>query len=279
MSQSVSGPTTAGGARLPAELARLVGQLRSSDPQVRDEHAWSALAQRLSSGRDDAHLVALGDAARALLLDPQVQARTFGALLLGEVVERANAGAPGVRPLDVVTWFAAFAEWYPAERDLRGHDPQLGWLHAVAHGADTLAALGASPLLGPPELLLLLDLARERVQTPTPFHLVQNEDDRLAYAVLTVLLRDAVDDDALAGWVDRLAASWRDSAGGPVPAELDNTVRFARTLHLQLTLGVRDEPGAQTRYPRSRDLLLESLGSALADVQWFYGRPGVRERV
>jgi hypothetical protein len=266
-------------AALPEDLARLVDRLRSPDPRVRDEQAWSELAQRLSSGRDDPHLVALGEAAGALLRDPQVQARTFGALLLGEVVERANAGAEGPRPLHVVGWLATFAEWYAAERDLRGHDPQLGWLHAVAHGADALAAFAGSPLLGPPELTLLLELARERVQTPTPFHLVQNEDDRLGYAVMTVLLRDDVDDDALPGWVERLAASWRDAPGGPVPAELDNTVRFARTLHLQLTLGVRDEPGAPVRHPRSRDQLLELLGSALADVQWFYARPEVREPV
>jgi hypothetical protein len=266
---------------LPDELARLVEQLRSPDPAVRDEQAYSALGDRISSGRADRHLVALGEAGATLLGDPAVQARSFGALLVALVVERAttDGGDDRPRPLHLVSWLAAFAEWYAAERDLRGHDPQLGWLHAVAHGADALGAFAASPLLRPGELLVLLDLARERVQAPTAFHLTQNEDDRLAHAVMTVLLRDEVDDDALRGWVGRLAEPWLSSALGPVPAELDNTVRFARTLHLHLLLGVRDGPGGAVRHPAGRDLLLAELGGALADMQWYFGRPAVQERV
>jgi hypothetical protein len=33
-------------------------------------------------------------------------------------------------------WYAAYSAWYPAERVTRGWDDELGWLHAVAHGAD-----------------------------------------------------------------------------------------------------------------------------------------------
>ena len=46
-----------------------------------------------------------------------------------------------------------------------------------------------------------------------------------------------------------------------------------------LTDGVRDEPGAPVRHPRSRDLLLETLAPAPAEVQWSCGRSGVREPV
>ncbi|MGW5030708.1 DUF2785 domain-containing protein [Streptomyces nigra] len=37
-------------------------------------------------------------------------------------------------------WCAAFSAWYPQERDTPGWDDSLGWLHAVAHGADAVAA-------------------------------------------------------------------------------------------------------------------------------------------
>jgi len=264
---------------LPDDLRALVDQLRSPDPAVRDEQAYSALAKRVASGREDAQLVAVGDAAAALLSDDAIQARTFGALLLASVVNRANTGVEGPRPVHVVSWLAAFAEWYGTETDLRGHDRGLGWLHAVAHGADVLGEFAASPLLGPAELLVLLDVARERVQAPTGHHLTQNEDDRLALAVMAVLSRDEVGIEELAGWVDRLARSWRGAPTGPVAPEVDNTLRFTRTLHLQLTLGVRHEPGADVRHPGTRDELVHLLGTALADVHWFYGRPEVRETV
>ena len=97
----------------------------------------------------------------------------------------------------------------PSEPDLRGHDQTLGWLHAVAHGADTLAAFAGSPLLTASELLMLLDVAAERVHAPTAYHLTQQEDDRLGVAAMTVLLRGAVPTDDACAWIDRLAAPWR----------------------------------------------------------------------
>ena len=50
-------------------------------------------------------------------------------------------------------------------------------------------------------------------------------------------------------------------------------MRLARTLHLQLTLGVRTTPEADVAHPPVRDDALRELGAALADVHWFYGRP------
>jgi hypothetical protein len=38
--------------------------------------------------------------------------------------------------------------WWRDEADLRGWDAGLGWLHGVAHAADTLRAFGRSPRLG-----------------------------------------------------------------------------------------------------------------------------------
>ncbi|NNG39004.1 DUF2785 domain-containing protein [Flexivirga sp. ID2601S] len=53
-------------------------------------------------------------------------------------------------------WTDAVLAWWPAEQDLRGYDEQLGWVHAVAHGADAVGALGFAgpdaslePLLSP----------------------------------------------------------------------------------------------------------------------------------
>jgi Protein of unknown function (DUF2785) len=269
--------------QLPDNLAAMVDELRSPDPRLREDGAYSTLAGRVPRGGTDEHLVALGDAGAALLADPAIQARTFGALLIALVLDRVNtltSGIPGragagadVRPIDIVGWLAAFLTWYGAEQDLRGHDETLGWLHAVAHGADTLEAFGGSPLLNPSDLVMLLDVAAERVHAPTAQHLTQQEDDRLGHAVMTILARGAIPADDARAWIDRLAAPWRARTAGATPAQLDNTIRFARTLHLQLTLGVRNEPDGSVLHMPERDELLSHLGAALADVGWLYGRP------
>jgi hypothetical protein len=271
------------GRALPDDLAALVNDLRSPDPRVRDEGAYSTLATRISQGRADEHLVALGDAGAALLVDPAIQSRSFGALLLALVVDRINSLSSGipavgsaaevVRPIDFVRWLAVFLSWYSGEQDLRGHDQTLGWLHAVAHGADTLAAFGGSRLLNTSEQVMLLDVTAQRLHTPTAHHLTQQEDDRLGLAVLTILARGSVPADDMCAWIDRLAAPWRDRAGGETSAQLDNTIRFARTLHLQLTLGIRLEPDGPVLPIPEKDELLHHLGAALSDVGWLYGSP------
>jgi hypothetical protein len=250
---------------------------------VRDEVAYSTLADLVSEGRADEHLGAMGDAAAGLFSDPAIQARSFGALLLALVVDRVNTLSSGipevgsvgahVQPLDIVRWLAVFLTWYAGEQDLRGHDKTVGWLHAVAHGADTLAAFGGSRLLNTSELVMLLDVAAQRLHAPTAHHLTQQEDDRLGLAAMTILARGAVPADHTCAWIDRLAAPWRDRADGETSAELDNTIRFARTLHLQLTLGVRLEPNGPVAPLPDRDELLHHLGTALSDVGWLYGRP------
>ncbi len=50
-------------------------------------------------------------------------------------------------------WVQAFERWYPAEADLGGYDERLGWLHAVAHGADLIGVLGADQRVRPERLL------------------------------------------------------------------------------------------------------------------------------
>jgi hypothetical protein len=277
------GAAAAGVRAMPEDLASLVDDLRSPDPRVRDDGAYRSLADRVTEGEADEHLAALGDAGAALLADPAIQARSFGALLLALVVDRVNVlssgipdrdgSDPGVRPLDVVRWLAVFLTWYSGEQDLRGHDQTLGWLHAVAHGADTLGAFAGSPLLTGAELLILLDAAAERVHAPTAYHLTQQEDDRLGLAAMTILVRGAVATDDARAWIDRLAAPWRVRATGATSPQLDNTIRLARTLHLQLTLGIRLEPTGAVRAMPDRDELLRHLGAALADVGWLYGRP------
>jgi hypothetical protein len=260
------------GTSLPTSLDALIDDLRSPDPAVRDGGAYSALAALARDGKLDEHLAALGARGVDLLSDDEVQARSFGALLLALLVDRDNctgrADDEAVR-----RWRDALIRWYVAEPETRGYDEQLGWLHAVAHGADALGELAASPRFARADLAGLLDALVRRALAPSDEPWLQNEDDRVAVAMMAVLRRDLLDGHEVSGAVDHLASAWRDAEGGPVGAQTDNTVRLARTLHLQLTLGVRAEPGAEVTHPAVRDDALHALGSALAELHWFYGSP------
>ncbi len=253
------------------KLSALVDDLRSPDPLVRDTGAYASLAALQRDGALDEHLVALGDRALELLVDAEVQARSFGALLLALVADRDNV--TGRATDDAVRrWVDGLTRWYADEPDTRGHDPRLGWLHAVAHGGDAVGELAGSPRLGHDDLVGLLGLLVRRATAPTPTSWLQNEDDRVAVAVMAVLRRDLLTADDVQVAVDALARAWRDSEG-PVSAEADNAVRLARTLHLQLVLGVRAAPDSDVVHPAVRLAALRALGTALAEVHWFYGTP------
>jgi hypothetical protein len=212
--------------------------LRSADPAERDDVAYFAMVHRISTGAEDDDLVALGDEMARRLTDPEIQVRTFAALILAEVVEhdmasgRATTGA-------VLRWRDAFAAWYPAERDLRGWDERLGWLHAVAHGADALAVFGRSPRLGRDDLRGLLGVAAERLLAETDYVLRDQEEDRLAYALALVLSRTELDEEDSVGWLAPICDAFTAGEPGPVPAFATNAMRTLRMLYLLCDRGFR----------------------------------------
>jgi hypothetical protein len=254
---------------LTPELARLVDDLRSPDPAVRDEGAYGSVARLAEDGGLDEHLVELGDRATELLADDEVQARTFGALLLALVAAREN-DTGRADDASVRRWLDAFLGWYAAEPDTRGHDDELGWLHAVAHGADAAGELAWSPRLGADDLAALLAALVDRTVAPTPSHWLQAEDDRVAYAVMAVLQRDLVDPAEVRRQVDRLAAAWLD-APGPLDPEADNAVRLAHALRLQQATGVRYSDDGELLRPAVGAEVEAALTAALAARHPFLG--------
>src|SRR5262249_45469146 len=157
-------------------------------------------------------------------------ARTFAALILAVLVHRDTAAAVLDTP-SVLRWRDRFADWWLAETDLRGWDDQLGWLHAVAHGADVLGQLGLSPRLSGAGLAELLDLACARLLTPTGYVFAHQEDDRVALAMATVLSRPELPAAAATSWLDAVHRHLKDQPQGPFPASTANTMRTLRSLY------------------------------------------------
>jgi hypothetical protein len=238
------------GAALDDLTTDLVKMLGDGDPRVRDDIAYSVLSTWVSEGVYDELLAGLGD---GLVLGLRVGLgedgtdtvlrRSFSAVGLAAVIARDNA-VHTLHPTTVLTWADRSVAWFLAERDLRGWVPERGWVHAGAHGADLLGTLVASRYLGSEELRVLLDVIAERLLIPTEHRFAAGEDDRLAFATMSLLHRDLVSVDELESWLDRVAALWADplTPGERESATRTNAVAYARALHLQLLLGVTGTP-------------------------------------
>ncbi|WP_350279386.1 DUF2785 domain-containing protein [Kribbella sp. HUAS MG21] len=212
-------------------VAELVGMLRSPDPVVRDRQAYSTLATWIGRGvLAEGELRALGDELVPRFGDPEIQARTFVPLILDAIVS-AGVFEPA--------WVPPFERWYVGEEDLRGYDEKLGWLHAVAHGADLLGALGLHPAVEPVQMLRL---GIGRLLTPTSYVLRDMEDDRLGYALAATLTRaDLTEADAVE-WLDPALRALANPPVEGITPEVTNTVRTLRALYVLADYGLRVGP-------------------------------------
>ena len=218
------------GLSLADAVAELAEALRSPDPVLRDELALTLLVD-LVPRLDPAVRRTLGASMEARLRDPEIQARTFAALILAELVSQGEFQS---------SWLAAFEAWYPAETDLRGYDQELGWLHAVAHGADLLGAFGCCPQVDP---AAMLRLAAARLLAPTDYVLRDQEDDRLGYAMALTCTRAELTEAESVDWLDPIAADFEAGGPGPVPPRASNTMRTLRMLYLLADRGVLPPTG------------------------------------
>jgi Protein of unknown function (DUF2785) len=242
------------GGLTPALIAELSQALRSPDPVLRDEQALTVLAHWVPELAPEPRRRLAGEMA-ARFSDPEIQARTFAPLVLNMIVDQGDFDE---------SWLAAFTAWYPAETDLRGYDPELGWLHAVAHGADLLGAFGRYRQADPAPLL---DVAAARLLACTDYLFAHQEDDRLGYAIALTLTRTELSQAQSVEWLGAVRADFAASKPGPVPPYASNTMRTLRALYILADRGVRPEwnQGEPMTLPH-RDAVLQQLADVLALV-------------
>ncbi|HZX06413.1 DUF2785 domain-containing protein [Kribbella sp.] len=216
------------GRAVPELVAELVGMLRSPDPAVRDRQAYSTLATWVGRGvLSEQELRDLGDELVPRFGDPEIQARTFVPLILDVIV---SAGVFEPR------WVPPFERWYVGEQDLRGYDEKLGWLHAVAHGADLLGTFGQHPAVEPVQMLRL---GIGRLLTPTSYVFRDMEDDRLGYALAATLTRAELTGSDAVDWLDPAVRVLSNPPTAGIAPEVTNTVRTLRVLYLFADHGLR----------------------------------------
>jgi hypothetical protein len=220
------------GATAAGLLVEMNPLLASADPRLRDEVAYSA-AQRWIV-RDA--LVAPDDLRRLLELwssnlddglgstgDDRVFKRSFSALCLSLIAAR-EVTAPFLRPEEGRRFLDRMLDYFGRERDLRGFEPDRGWIHTPAHTADALKFLARGAHFAPADLGRLLAALRAKIEASESVF-VWGENDRMAWALHAAVRRPDAETAAFeawtARWIDDHAALW---AGGP---QVDPR-RFAR---------------------------------------------------
>jgi hypothetical protein len=246
--------------------------LGSPDPQLRDDCAYSIAAawiyrdKRLS-----------GDTLRSLLAtwtsnlgkglgetgSDALLLRSFSALDLSTLAAFDNS-KPFLDETEFASFLSAALDYLAGEKDLRGFDVQKGWMHATAHTADVLKFLGRNPRLTPPGQSRILAAIGAKIRA-AGLVFVYGENERLARAVASLVLRPDFDRRAFAAWLAALQEEgkrlWEN---GPVidpdrfPG-VQNGKDLLRSLYVDLALRSPNQPAVEE--VRSEILrCLEALG-------------------
>lgn len=203
-------------------LRELSGYLGSKDPELRDDLAYTITAVWIKHQKQISvdELNSLLDEWRSNLRvgvgesgTDSVLKRSFSALCLSELAER-DLKMPFLTEQRYRTLMADTLAYLKDERDLRGFDPQLGWIHATAHTADLLAALAGNPFLRREEQAELLTAISIRLSSAHEIFMF-GEQDRLGRAAAMIVLRKDFNSAGFADWLRATDTTdervWKDS--------------------------------------------------------------------
>jgi hypothetical protein len=202
-------PEGASAGDLLLESATLLG---SPDPTLRDRIGYG-VAQSWVLDKEIVEPAALRRFVATLTLnlakgvgtkgDDGVLLRSFSALDLSVLAAR-DAKEPYLDPAERKALLDAALAYLLAERDLRGHDPKSGWIHATAHTADLLKVLARNPAVTPADAARILAAIGDKLRDAGEVF-AWGEDERLASAVLAIVRRGDFDPAAWHGWLDALS--------------------------------------------------------------------------
>lgn len=230
-------------------LVEMIPLLASSDPVLRDEVAYAAAERWILRDKSvgDADVARLIERWRATLSDglgtsgdARALARSFSALSLSTATAR-HATSPVLDTAAAQQLFEHLLDYLRRERDLRGFDPRLGWIHATAHTADAIKFLARAGTWRPANLAPLLDTVRTKIEMWEGVF-AWGEAERLAAMLHAAVRRPDADLAALgpwlAGWTRDHDTLW---AKGPHVeaaryARVENAKQVLRALHALLAM-------------------------------------------
>lgn len=231
----------------------LIDCLDSPDPALRDGIAYEALQQWLRA-KDlspklrrelRTRLFAKLDAP-----DPLGVARPFAALVLSEIA-RSDRIEPWMRNDERIDMIGRAARYLRSVDDYRGYDPEVGWRHGVAHGADWAMQLALNPALTRTQLDPLLDAVAAQAVPAAGHAYVFGEPERLARPLLFIAKRGLHSEAEWTAWFAALsmrvgdpALAWKDPAW---LARRHDLAAFLQLLYVETD--VSEDPGIARMRP------------------------------
>src|SRR4051812_37892750 len=231
------------GATPAAILDASAGLLGNRDRVLRDDVAyglavaWIYRDRRVPDAAIRAFATRLRENLRAGPPGDAALERSFSALVLS-VVAAADLKAPIFTTEDREALVHAAALFLADELDTRGYDPQIGWVHATAHTADLLKFLGRSPQLTGAGQRIIVQAIAARIDRPGGVF-VWGEDDRLAAALGSLVVRADFDPAPLDLWLAGLGPAWKGLWSAPAfdmggYARLTNARHVLRSLYVSV---------------------------------------------
>jgi uncharacterized protein DUF2785 len=231
----------------------LGGLLGSPDPELRDDLAYSILLRWVYRPNilSTSTLISLTDEWRANLKSGlgesgtnSVLKRSFSALCLSFMAEK-EAKTPFLGESRYHQLVADAIAYLRLERDLRGYDAKLGWIHANAHTADLLQGLAKSPLLTGDEQSNILSTIATRLSSAPEIY-TQGEQDRMAAAIVPVIRRPSFDPATFENWLAQLEEEDKQVWANPLTLEAlaryQNHTYFLQGLAVRLSLEPESPP-------------------------------------
>jgi Protein of unknown function (DUF2785) len=210
----------------------LSGYLSSTDPELRDDLAYSILAtwiveRRMLSSQELVRLLqdweanlqsGIGDVGT-----DSVFKRSFSSLCLATLAQR-DLRDPFLGPDRFRRLLDAGLSYMNTERDLRGFDATKGWIHATAHTADLLAALAKNSFFTKEDQGRVLEAIGHRLESADQIF-TYGEQDRLANVAATIATRKDFDGQGWNSWFAKMNREdqkvWSES-----PPKLQQLARF-----------------------------------------------------
>ncbi|WP_164667288.1 DUF2785 domain-containing protein [Virgibacillus doumboii] len=226
----------------------LKGYLGSTDPVLRDEIAFPTICEWMD--RDYYSKEEMKQLMKEMMLNLKsglgeretdtVFLRSFSVLILMGIVEYDNERQI-LGKEDVHTLLKNAVEYFNHEHDLRGYVPEKGWAHSTAHAADLLGSLARNRRMEEMDLQHILMTIQNKLMQKVNHTYAAAEDERLAFAVFSLLRRELVELSFVEQWLRRFSTfhgnKWLDhldtDGGG---SAYTNTKGFLRSLYFQILL-------------------------------------------